>query len=141
MPVPETYLTKIPPCKDSLATGCYVSWRTFKRGYNDTNYVSKEKFKSIVVNPLTWTLDTSYASAKLNLGGVLKNFNKIQQNVVDAQIHGNVLWASKPHFFGSIFLTQKNFHVGDINLFYENIRENIKTRIKSYNYTKVHNNY
>jgi hypothetical protein len=132
MPVPENYLTKIKPCKDSTETGCFVSWRTFKRGYNDTNYISKEKFKSIVVNPLTWNLDTSYASAKLNLGGVLKNFKNIKHNVVDAQIHGNVLWASKPQFFGSIFLTQKNYHVGDINLFYENIRENLNTRIRKY---------
>jgi hypothetical protein len=132
MPVPENYFKKITPCIDSTATGCFVSWRTFKKGYNDTNYVSKEKFKSIVINPLTWTMDTLYASAKQNLGGVLKNFNNIKHNVVDAQIHGNVLWASKPQFFGSIFLTQKNYHVGDINLFYENIRENVQTRIKMY---------
>jgi hypothetical protein len=132
MPVPENYLTKIKPCKDSMQIGCYVSWRTFKKGYNDTNYVSKEKFKSIVVNPLTWTLDSTYAPARLNEGGVLKNFNRIKKNVVDAQIHGNILWASKPKFFGNVFLTQKNYHVGDINLFYINIKENLQTRINKY---------
>lgn len=137
MPVPEDYFTAIKPCKDSTQIGCYVSWRTFKKGYNDTNYISKEKFKSVVVNPLTWTLDSSYVPASLNDGGILKNFNKIKKHVVDAQIHGNVLWASKPKFFGNIFLTQKNYHVGDINLYYMNIRENLQTRIKKYNSLKA----
>ena len=132
MPVPENYLINILPCKDSTSTGCFVCWRTFKKGYTDTNYVSKEKTKSIVVNPLTWKSDTVYAPPTMNLGGVLKNFKNIKQHVVDAQIHGNILWASKPKFFGSIFFTQKNYHVADINLFYENIKENTATRIKYY---------
>jgi hypothetical protein len=132
MPVPENYFTEILPCKDSMAIGCFVSWRTYKKGYDDTTYITKEKFKSIVVNPLTWTLDTTYAPSKLNMGSVLKNYSKLKIANVDAQIHGNILWASKPKFFGNIFLTQKNYHVGDINLFYSNIRENVETRINVY---------
>ena len=132
MPIAENYFTKIPPCKDSLSTGCIISWRTFKRGYTDTTYISKETFKSIVTNPLTWKTDTAYASIDLNTGAVLKKFNKVKKAVVDAQVHQNILWASKPRFFGNVFLKQKNYHVGDINLFYNNIRENIRTRIYMY---------
>ncbi len=132
MPTPENYFTKIPPCKDSLSTGCFVGWRTFKKNYIDTVYISKEKFRSIVTNPLTWTTTFSYASSTINTGGVLKNFNKINKGVVDAQIHNNILWTCKPKFFGNIFLTKKNYHVGDINLFYTNIRENVNTRIKMF---------
>jgi hypothetical protein len=36
MPVPENYFSEINPCKDSSATGCFVSWRTFKKGYIPT---------------------------------------------------------------------------------------------------------
>lgn len=132
MPVNESYFKKISSCKDSLSTGCVISWRTFKRGYMDTTYVSKESFKSIVVNPLTWKQDTGYASIFLNTGAVLKNFNKVKKEIVDAQIHQNILWTSKPKFFGNIFLKSKNYHVGDINLFYSNIRQNIRTRIYIY---------
>ncbi len=132
MPTPENYFTKIPPCKDSLSTGCFVGWRTFKKNYVDTTYISKEKFRSIVINPLTWTTTLSYVSSTINTGGVLKNFNKIKKGVVDAQIHDNILWTCKPKFFGNIFLTKKNYHVGDINLFYTNIRENVNTRIKMF---------
>ncbi len=132
MPVPDTYFTKIPPCKDSIATGCFVSWRTFKTGYVDTGYISREKFKSIVINPLSWTMDSNYVPNKFNTGGLLKKFNKIKVGLVDAQIHGNILWTCKPKFFGNIFFNQNNYHIGDINLFYTNIRQNVNTRIRQF---------
>jgi len=133
MPIAYNYFKKIPSCKDSLSTGCYVTWRTFKKGYVDPLYISNETFKSTVVNPLTWKQDTLYAPLNLNIGGVLKNFNKMKTGVVDAQVHENILWASKPKFFGNIFLKGKNYHIGDINLFYNNIRQNVRTRINIYN--------
>lgn len=132
MPIPENYFTELQPCKDSLSTGCFTGWRTVKRGYNDTLFVSKENFKSYVTNPLTWKLTDDYAPASMNTGGVLTNFNKLIPGVVDAQVHGNVLWTCKPKFFGNIFLKQKNYHIGDINLFYTNIRDNVRTRIKMF---------
>lgn len=132
MPVPENYFTALQPCRDSLSTGCFVSWRTYKRNYTDTIFVSKEKFKSHITNPLTWTMNDEYAPTSLNTGGVLTNFNKITKGVVDAQVHGNILWTCKPKFFGNIFLRSKNYHIGDINLFYTNIRNNVRTRIKMF---------
>lgn len=133
MPVADNYFTSLKPCSDSTSTGCFVSWRTFKKGYVEQTYVAKEDFKSIVVNPLTWTMGSEHASRKLNRGGVLKNFNKIKPGVVDAQIHQNILWTIKPRFFGNIFLSKKNYHIGDINLFYRNIRDNVQTRIQAFN--------
>lgn len=131
MPVPSDYFSTLQPCMDSLATGCFVGWRIFKSGYTPEP-VKEEKFKSIVVNPLTWTTSEEQAPASLNKGGVLKNFDKIVPEVVDAKIHGNILWTSKPDVFGKILLTNPNYHIGDINLFYMNIRENVKTRIHQY---------
>jgi hypothetical protein len=49
--------------------------------------------------------------------------------VVDAQVHENILWVSKPKFFGNFLIKSDNYHIGDINLFYNNIRQNVKTRI------------
>lgn len=129
LPVPEKYFSTIPVCKDSSATGCLVSWRTYQRGYKIDKV---ENFKAVVINPLTWAMDTSFVSAKKNMGGVLLKFNKIVPHVVDANIHHNILWTSKPNIFGKVFFNRKNYHIGDINLFYMNIRENVKTRITSY---------
>lgn len=132
MPIPDHYFGKLTPCSDSTATGCFVGWRTYEKGYTDPIYIAKETFKSIVVNPLTWTIDQTYAPAPLNKGGVLKNFNKIIPGLVDAQVHENILWSSKPKFFGNVFLRLKNYHIADINFFYINISENVKTRIRVY---------
>ncbi|MEN9571170.1 MAG: hypothetical protein RL172_2401 [Bacteroidota bacterium] len=132
MPIPTNYYNRLPACKDSLATGCVVSWRTFKTGYTDTSFVSKEKFTAIVTNPLSWRMDTTFIAADKNTGGVLQKFNKLKPGVVNAQIHGNVLWTSKPKFFGNIFLKTKNYHIGDINLFYNNIMQNVNTRLNMF---------
>ena len=132
MPVPADYFSSLPPCRDSTATGCFVSWRTLRKGYEGPDFVLKENYPVIVVNPLSWTTDSSFVPSSANKGGVLKNFKKIVPEVVSAQIHRHVLWASKPNVPGKFLLTMKNFHVGDINLFYMNIRQNVHTRIASY---------
>ena len=132
LPVPVDYFTTLKPCTDSLATGCFLSWRTFKRQSKQPEFITAEKFKSVVINPLTWTNETALITSSYNKGGVLKNFNKIIPGVVNAQIHNNILWSSKPDVPGKIFYTQKNYHVGDINLFYINIRENTAVRIQAY---------
>ncbi|HEY5390674.1 MAG TPA: DUF3089 domain-containing protein [Hanamia sp.] len=131
LPVFTNYFSELKPCRDSTATGCFVTWRTFEEGYI-APFIKKESLKAYVINPLTWTMDTALAPASLNRGGVLRNFNKAIPGLVQAQIHGNVLWVNKPKFFGSIFLKTKNYHIADYNLFYENIRENVGTRIRSF---------
>jgi hypothetical protein len=114
MPVPDNYFSWLKPCTDSLATGCFVSWRTFKSGSTEPDFIAEEKFKSVVINPLSWTNETNLVLSTFNKGGVLKNFNKIVPRVVNAQIHNNILWSSKPNVPGKIFYTQKNYHIGDI---------------------------
>lgn len=131
LPVFTNYFSELTPCEDSTAIGCLVSWRTFEEGYV-APYIEKETLKAYVINPLTWTMDTTFAPADLNKGGILRNFNKAIPGLVHAQIHGNVLWVNKPKFFGSIFLKTKNFHIADYNLFYENIRENAGRRIRAF---------
>ncbi len=129
--IPENEFTELQQCKDSSQTGCVIGWRSFKKGF-EADYVAAEKQKCIVTNPLTWTNSDEYAPKELNLGGVLIKFNQISPHVADAQIHKNILWLNKPHFQGSFFFRTTNYHVGDINLFYMNIRENVHGRIAAY---------
>lgn len=132
MPVPVDYFTALKACADSVATGCFVSWRTFRKNSKEPSFISEEKFRSVVINPLIWTNETTYISSALNKGGVLKNFNRVVPQAVSAQIHNNILWSSKPDVPGKIFFVQTNYHIGDINLFYMNIRENVAARINSF---------
>ena len=73
LPVYTNYFSELKPCADSTATGCFVSWRTFEEGYV-ARYIEKETLKAYVINPLTWTMDTAFASTDLNKGGNTSKF-------------------------------------------------------------------
>ena len=121
----------IKPCESSSESGCWVSWNTFERNYYPPTH--QEVFiKSLSTNPLTWKTDTLDAPATLNQGAVLRNFRKVHINLCDAQNHQGLLWITKPKFFGSMFYRSKRYHIADYNLFYANIRSNVKDRIDAY---------
>ncbi|MFN4286196.1 MAG: DUF3089 domain-containing protein [Lacibacter sp.] len=128
LPLPEGYFTTLGPCSNAAATGCYVSWRTFRAGYLPA-YVKREKLPAVVVNPLSWTTDTLPVNRTAHEGAVLFNFNKVYPRTNGAQIRRGVLWIDKPRFPFSFLSTRKNYHAGDINLFYINIRNNLQQRV------------
>lgn len=131
MYIPEKNFTTLKPCSDSTQTGCYCSWRTFRENY-EPDFLVKEKETSPVTNPISWTTGTEKAPASANAGAVLRNFNRIYYNVADAQIHQGILWTRKPRFPWGFLLKTKNYHIGDINLYYMNIRKNVRTRVQYY---------
>ena len=131
MGIPRDFFTSLKPCSDSTQTGCVISWRTFLEGYEPA-YIKKEMGSSIAINPLTWNQDTDPAPRTLNKGGILPGFSNLVPRVSDAQVHDGVLWIHRPHFKGSILYRTKNYHIADINLFYVNIRDNLRTRLAAY---------
>ena len=131
MVLPKNNFSSIGPCADSSATGCFTGWRTYRKNYMPA-FVEKENGNSWVVNPISWKLDSIKINRKQNEGAVLYNFNKLIKHTNGAQIQNGILWVERPRFPGSLFYFSKNYHPGDINLFYLNIRENVKTRIASY---------
>jgi hypothetical protein len=131
MAIPREQFTTLRPCKDSTSTGCLIGWRTFKEGY-EPEYVTAENGSSWVINPLTWTMSEELAPRSLNKGGILINFNKLVPGIAGARIHNGILWVPQLHFKGSILYRKTNYHIGDINLFYSNIRENVRTRIRCF---------
>jgi hypothetical protein len=126
--IPKNYFTTLQMCADSTQTGCLCGWRTLRRDYIPI-YLEKETGDSYVTNPLTWTITEEYAPRELNKGSVLYNFNKIYPGTSDAQINNNVLWICKPKFPGGALYLSKNYHAGDFNIFYMNVRDNVRTRI------------
>lgn len=131
MPIPPNYFSKIKLCEDPTETGCICGWRTFRKGFKPP-YVEEEKDLSLVTNPITWKTNTDYASKKMNTGSVLLKFNKVYKNTTDAQIYQGVIWVKRPKFPWSFLYSTKNYHVGDINLYYMNVKQNVHQRIQSY---------
>ena len=126
-----TSIGTLTSCIDSISTGCVCGWRTFREGYLPS-YISKETGPVIITNPVTWKTNEQPASRMLNKGALIRDFDKIYKYAADAKIEGRVLWVSQLRFPGSILIRQKNLHIGDINLFYMNIRENVKTRVNAF---------
>ena len=131
MNIPKNYFQTLKPCTDSMQTGCFVGWRTFRKGY-EPDFVKKEEGNSFVTNPLTWQVTEDYAPRSLNEGAVLLKFNEIAKESADAQIHDGIIWIHKPHFPGSFFYRRKNYHIADINLYWVNVRMNLRRRIAMY---------
>lgn len=131
MAIPKDFFSSLELCEDPAQTGCFCGWRTFRKGFKPP-YVIAEKEFSLVTNPLTWKKGNEYAARKINKGSVLFKFNKVHKRTTDAQINEGVIWVKRPRFPWSFLYTTKNYHVGDINLYYMNIRNNVGQRIENY---------
>ena len=130
---PDEYQT-IRPCADSLETGCFITYNSVATSYD---YPPFHPFA--VTNPLTWTLDTLLAPTTLNRGGVSQDFKRIDPQVTDAKIHHGLLWVTppKPGGYPRFLLPGRpelrhSFHIADYSLFYMNIRENAKARVRAW---------
>lgn len=131
MPVPADSFTVIKPCKQPDDLQCYCSWSTFQHGYYPAWYSISQKHAA-VINPLTWTTDSICVAALNNKGAVLKDFRKIKPHVCDATVYRGMLWIHTPKIPLARTLSGGNYHIGDYNLFYMNIRENVQERINKY---------
>jgi hypothetical protein len=111
-------------------TGGFVSWNTFKKNYYPKNY-SKWFEGNAVSNPITW--DTEIISNRIDHKGFLFRNNTIYEQALEVFVKDGILWTSLPHFPFRIFLMgKKNYHVGDINLFWEDINTNAVLRVKTF---------
>lgn len=141
MPVPIQYFSTLKPCERPDETGCFCTWRSYRRDHYPEGKTYAAFISGItggtgesaiaVTNPLLWQNNGDYAPPTLNKGGVLRNFNQIMPQLADAQIYKDILWVTKPKFPGSFLFNTKNYHIGDYNLFYLNIRENAMLRAKA----------
>jgi hypothetical protein len=110
--------------------GGYASWNTFARDYYPTYYADGYA-TSIVTNPLTWQINETFAPKELNKGAVGRKFDFIPQ-AIDAEVHKGMLWINKPYIRGRFLIRTKIWHIADINFFWQNIRENVALRTKTF---------
>jgi hypothetical protein len=131
MGVKKNEYVSIPVCKDSTSTGCFVSWRTFRKDYND-GWATRTDTTIAVVNPITWKTTNEVADKTMQQGAVLYNLRKVYTQTQSAQVEGSALWVSHPKFPGSFLYRNKNFHAGDINLFYVDVRKDVTRKIEAF---------
>lgn len=128
--VDDTTFATIPLMTSPSQTGGYLTWNTFKRKYEQDRYELWYKGKTSI-NPVTWDL-SSLAPRELHKGFLFSNDKLYKQSFSTNLINGGV-WITLPRFpFRMMSLGMKNYHVGDVNLFWEDIRINVYQRCKEY---------
>jgi len=130
--IPEDSFRSLTVCASPKATGCVVGWRSYQEGEIPSD-VHSEKGGSLCVNPLDWTTDTGFVPADSNKGTLLR-WNTFYPQEVGAEIEPSthILWVRLPQDAPALVRRMKNLHILDYSLFWMNIRENVRERIKAY---------
>lgn len=132
-PIKKNEIKGLVPCDSANQTGCYITWNTVL--WEETTFYGMEVNGLECVNPLTWKRDTCYATNNFNMGGLPQAFDHTDKGLVDGQISSNgLLWAHRPHTTKKEYprTETSRYHVIDYNLYYMNIRENVKQRVEQY---------
>jgi len=113
--------------------GCVLGWRSYQKGTVE-RLVGLENGNSLCVNPITWTTTEQWAPKELAKGAIGKDFNVLLPHGVAAGIApgAKVLWVELPEQAVDKLGRMTNYHILDYNLFYMDIRENVKQRIEAY---------
>ena len=132
-------------------TGVIVSWNTEGPGnkYEENSVV---KPGAIAINPINWKRDETYAPASENLGDRLPVYDEWGLNALDYHMHtpgiadarldterGVVVCTTMPdRYLKALASGVRNvfgpasLHTGDYPNYWENIRENVRTRTRAY---------
>ncbi len=83
------------------------------------------------VNPVTW--DLSKTADRNRHKGFLFNNNTLYSKSFTTHLIDGAIWISTPHFpYRSMAWTMDDYHIGDVNLFWEDVRHNAKLRANEF---------
>ncbi len=124
--VPNNAFRSIPICNNPDEVGCVVNWNSYL--YGKYPKYKEWYYNSLAVNPITWKVDTTVSDPNAHLGLVWRDYRYYPNRKLYTKNHRGLLWVQNPIRFP----IQKNFHVGDYNLFWANIRQNAELRVNTY---------
>jgi len=138
--VSPTDFKSIPLGTSPTQSNCVLTWRTYRKG-TVNGLAGIGGSNSLCVNPISWLADTSTTTTDMQKGAVIGNFNRSIAHKITAGVSdvNHVLFVdgfSFPAMAGNDALSKLaqtgNFHILDFNLFYMDVRENVKLRISDY---------
>lgn len=133
-PVAKESIKSVPQCKKSDDCGCFNTWNAVPWG--DQLLFRQDAGILLCTNPLTWQTDTTYAPAGLNKGSLPLGCKVVDVNLADAKISDKgLLWVHRPPGKTNrdyYYIQSESFHNIEYNLFYINIRDNVKERVEAY---------
>ena len=90
--------------------------------------------QSPCVNPISWTTDNTLSKKQNHLGILFRNHKIQYPNSITAYNHNSVVWIKKIQIPFEFFYRKKNYHFADYNLFWMNIRHNLRKRLNENGY-------
>lgn len=134
MPMYDYDYEDIEFCQKEDDTGCVCTWMTFATGYTPTWLKDKYEDGNIpaCINPINWKVDKTKNRADQHMGALTEKFRLLYRNVLTARVHKGMLWLDEPQAIGGKRLHRDNWHVGDLNLFWANIRYNSRVRTEAF---------
>ena len=119
----------IKPMSKPNQIGGFVSWNTRKKN----SYPKKKNvYKgAVTTNPITWNNEKSTGLEQHK--GFLYSNGKMYSKALSIEITDGMVWSTNPKFPLRFFMSfLKNYHAGDINLFWQDIKENIELRTRNW---------
>ena len=123
-------------------TGVIVSWNTEGKANVDGNANNCTLAPGgISINPINWKRDDTYASVKENLGSLTVEGKLVTPGIADARIdtvRGSVVVTTVDAKLygipadGAPLFGPESYHLHDYGFFYNNFKQNVADRIKSY---------
>lgn len=126
-PFPADTFQTVPICDRPDQLGCAIGWCSWAHSKLTKGYEAFYQ-DAVVINPLTFTRDPELIPAADHEGFLMPNYKSFRRHSLEAQILEGYLGVSKPAFF----ITRKNYHIGDVNLFWLDIRKNVALRVNTY---------
>ena len=127
--MPITHLSKeVPPCSSPNQINCFLSWRTLAEGYYPNNWAFNDSISC--VNPISWKTDSMYSKKEEHQGILFKNNKIYYPKSIVAYNHNSAVWIKPIKIPFARFYRMNNYHVADYNLFWLNIRTNLRYRLK-----------
>jgi len=126
----------LPVCDTPTRTGCYLSWNSIAEGGDDSHWQSTGK--PVCVNPLSWRRDGVKIGREHNLGSLPITgpffLDAPDKKTTGARCENGILWIDVPTASGySLFLFPGGgYHAYDYNLFWINIRANLRERTQAW---------
>jgi hypothetical protein len=134
-PVSAKAFDHIPEGTSAAQTGCVVSWRCAAPGFSMSPLIPFASNDAICTNPLNWTAGYNTVTKEKHKGGMGRAFDKVYPQTISAAVDSSTKFL---HVEIPEGLTEPNnrmpgnYHNMDYNLFYMDIRQNVRERIAAW---------
>lgn len=125
---------QLQPCESALDQNCFCTWMSYGRGYLP-DWIAEAPAPPSAIHPILWTPSTAAPNDRTaHLGAVRESYRNKNPGSITAQlVPEGVLWVDQPHLFlVGKSIHRENWHVGDFNLFWSNVRQNVHDRLEAH---------